>query len=216
MLVVVGAVLLSSCNDSSQDSTHREWPKSLVQDLSGPVSKKLVIVFDASGSMSDDRKIIIAKKAVNTYISALPDDVGVGVVIFGNGSLFTEIISSPISNDRNLVLDAINKTVANGGTPLSEAVQKAYDMLLTEAVSQTKVSEYHLAVVTDGRANNETSLTSTVDDILKSSPVRIFTIGFKIGEDHTLNQPGRTRYVSADNEDQLKKGLGQILAEKEE
>ncbi len=212
MLVLSATALILGCGNPAK---REGWPTAQVSNVNDPVVKKLVIVFDSSGSMSSDNNIETAKKAVRTYVSALPDSVDVGVVIFGE-KLIASIQATPISKDRTAVLNAVGKAKAGGGTPLTEAVNIAYNMLLAEAGSQKGPCEYHLAVVTDGVADNISTLAYAVNEILESSPVRIFTIGFKIGTDHTLNQPGKTRYVSADNEEELKKGLGQILAEKEE
>lgn len=41
----------------------------------------------------------------------------------------------------------------------------------------------------------------------------LHTIGFCIGEKHSLNQPGRTLYRAADNPEQLRAGLADVLAE---
>jgi hypothetical protein len=44
----------------------------------------------------------------------------------------------------------------------------------------------------------------------------LHTIGFDIGEGHSLNQPGKTDYSSAQNPEQLRKSLQDVLAESEE
>jgi hypothetical protein len=50
---------------------------------------------------------------------------------------------------------------------------------------------------------------------LKTTPINIYSIGFCIGENHALNQPGRTFYKAADNPAALRKGLEEVLAESE-
>ena len=214
MLTLIGGLFLLSCDkpDKLEDKPE-SWPISATSpDANGNVQKNLVIVFDGSGSMSEDGKIRIAKNAVKTYISSLPKDVMVGVVIFNDGDMRNETAQ----NNRSTILESIEKIHPSGSTPLTEAVRVAYENLIKIAKTQKSPAEYHLAVVTDGIANDEDSLRVVVDDIVNDSPVRIFTIGFMIGSSHALNQPGKMKYVSADNEKELKKGLGQILAEKEE
>ena len=71
------------------------------------------------------------------------------------------------------------------------------------------------AVITDGQASNKIRLNELVQFVLNNSPIQIYTIGFGIGTDHTLNQPGLTQYKPAENLDELQKGLKDVLAEAE-
>ena len=73
--------------------------------------------------------------------------------------------------------------------------------------------EYHLVIVTDGEANDGEDPREAVDALLAKSPVVLHTIGFCIGETHSLNQKGRVFYQSADNPEELRKGLTDVLAE---
>ncbi len=68
-------------------------------------------------------------------------------------------------------------------------------------------------IVTDGEASSGEDPTKVVNELLKRSPVIMHTIGFCIGEDHSLNQPGRILYKSANNPGDLRKGLQNVLAE---
>jgi hypothetical protein len=68
-------------------------------------------------------------------------------------------------------------------------------------------------IVTDGEASGGEDPTKVVNKILKRSPVIIHTIGFCIGEDHSLNQHGRILYKAANNPGDLRKGLQNVLAE---
>jgi hypothetical protein len=49
--------------------------------------------------------------------------------------------------------------------------------------------------------------------MLAETPIVVHTIGFCIGEDHVLNQPGRTFYLAADSREDLERGLDSVLAE---
>ncbi len=68
-------------------------------------------------------------------------------------------------------------------------------------------------MVTDGEASEGQDPTGAVKLILDRSPVVLHTIGFCIGERHSLNQPGRTIYRAADNPNQLRQSLSGVLAE---
>jgi Ca-activated chloride channel family protein len=52
-----------------------------------------------------------------------------------------------------------------------------------------------------------------VDKLLGESPVVLQTIGFCIGAKHALNQAGRTMYKEANNVEELRQGLADVLAE---
>jgi Ca-activated chloride channel family protein len=67
-------------------------------------------------------------------------------------------------------------------------------------------------VITDGEASHEDPR-DIVNQLIAESPVVLHTIGFCIGAEHSLNQPGRTVYQSADNPQELAQGLAEVLAE---
>jgi Ca-activated chloride channel family protein len=52
-----------------------------------------------------------------------------------------------------------------------------------------------------------------VNKIIGESPVVVQTIGFCIGAKHALNQAGRTMYREANNVEDLRQGLAEVLAE---
>ena len=82
-----------------------------------------------------------------------------------------------------------------------------------QGARQLGYGEYHLVVVTDGEASDGQDPTNVVKVILDRSPIVLHTIGFCIGTDHVLNQPGRSYYVAAESPEQLQQGLSAVLAE---
>jgi hypothetical protein len=91
----------------------------------------------------------------------------------------------------------------------------AYKAFTDQGRRQLGYGEYTIVVVTDGIANSIPQLQQVVDKIIATTPINIYSIGFCIGKEHSLNQPGRTLYKSADNPEQLDKGLREVLAESE-
>ena len=85
----------------------------------------------------------------------------------------------------------------------------------SQARKQLGYGEYTIVVVTDGIANDTRLLANRVRRILDVSPINIYTIGFCIGTDHSLNQAGRTTYKAANNPQELRQGLQEVLAEAE-
>ena len=116
-------------------------------------------------------------------------------------------------SNRARLKETVSRFNAGGSTPLATSFVAAYGLLEKQAQRQLGYGEYNIVVVTDGKANDAPTLANNVNYILEYTPVNIFTIGFCIGPEHTLNQPGRTYYSTADNPAELRQGLEQVLAE---
>ena len=174
------------------------------------LQSNIYLIFDCSGSMSGG-KIETAKNAIMQFGSSIPKETGLGLAIFdGNG--LSERLSLGVGN-RDKFFAMVKAAEAGGGTPLSEAVKIGYEALRSQAKRQLGYGEYHLVIVTDGEANTGYDPTDMVNQILQESPVLIHTIGFHIGERHSLNQPGRTIYKDAQSPQDLAEGLQSVLAE---
>jgi uncharacterized protein with von Willebrand factor type A (vWA) domain len=163
---------------------------------------------DADGN----RKIDTAKKAVVEWSKSVPTRANVGLVSFHNGVWSLQPLT-PASKER-LISTVLNIT-QGGRTPLSEAFQKSFLMLTKQGLQQLGYGEYTIVVITDGEASSRVQLNKWVHFVLDNSPIQIYTIGFGIGTDHTLNQPGLTQYKPAENLAELQMGLKEVLAEAE-
>lgn len=157
-------------------------------------------------------KIEAARAAVKAFARTIPPDANIGLLAFDNRGIAERAPLGPNQvSSINAQIDAIRP---DGGTPLLEAIRQAYKRLTAQGRKQLGYGEYHLVVVTDGMATPDTqNPTPIVNEILASSPVVIHTIGFCIGNQHALNQPGRTFYKAADNPADLAKGLSEVLGE---
>lgn len=211
---------LSTALDS-EPAPKSPWPF-LQEDKKEQVADNLLasniyIVFDASGSMGDggcsggESKIRVAKRAVLEFAKSIPANINLGMVAFDNSGTRERLPLSPL-NYQNLE-SSITAVRYGGGTPLSAAMRIGYKALTEQGKKQLGYGEYHLLVVTDGRANNVSDLNIEVNRILKYSPVVIDTIGFCIDESHSLHQPGKTNYSTASDYDSLVKGMRSVLAE---
>jgi hypothetical protein len=67
-------------------------------------------------------------------------------------------------------------------------------------------------VATDGEANFGQDPAGIID-ATRPTPVMIHTIGFCIGEKHSLNRKGITLYQEATDLTSLRQGLEEVLAE---
>ena len=175
------------------------------------------LVFDGSGSMGDrecasgQTKIKVAKSAMVEFISKIPDDANIGLLVFDNSGTRERVALGQNSKDRTI--DAILKVQAGGGTPLDSAIRLAYKSLTRQAKSQLGYGEYHLVVITDGEATSGQNPANIVGKVTNKSPVVLHTIGFCISGRHSLNQAGVTLYKSANNPTELARGLDSVLAE---
>ena len=181
------------------------------------LTTNIYVVFDGSGSMSDagcsggSKKVVAAKKALIAFADSLPVDANLGMLAFDTAGTSERVALG--SRNRPLFKSSVEQVKPGGGTPLKTAITEAYDRLTDQAKKQLGYGEYHLVVVTDGAASEREDPTITVSTVLKDSPVIVHTIGFCINEDHSLNQPGRTLYRTANDTKSLQQGLQTILAE---
>jgi Ca-activated chloride channel family protein len=177
------------------------------------------VVLDGSGSMQDRgcsggmSKFDSAVEALNTFFAGIPEDANVGLLVFDHHG-FSERVPLGVNN-RTQLRQALQEARPNGGTPLSRAVEAGYEALTREAGQQLGYGEYHLVIVTDGEANQGFDPTEIVNRIIDRTAIVIHTIGYCIGSGHSLNQPGRTLYSTADSAASLSRELQAVLAEAE-
>ncbi len=179
------------------------------------------LVLDGSGSMLDAgysnnrSKIDVAREAIAQFVNNVPASAKLGLFVFDS---YGESERVPLAlHNRDTVAQVLADTNAGGGTPLRTAISAGYEKLTSEAMRQLGYGEYHLVVITDGMPSgwNE-SPDEIMQTIRRDSPVVVHTIGFCIGTDHVLNQPGMAYYVAADSPQQLASGLDSVLAESNE
>lgn len=207
----------------AQTATRDDWPSlrgdNAVAASGAPAAtSNYYVVLDGSGSMrrvdcSDGKpKIEVAVAALSRFIQSVPAQANLGLAVFDDAGL-SERVPLGVGN-REAFEAALHKVDVQGGTPLKSSIELAYDKLTTQARQQLGYGDYHLVLVTDGYPDPaREDPAEAVDKLLQNSPVVLHTIGFCLGEDHVLNQPGRVYYTAADSPEQLSAGLGNVLAE---
>ena len=186
-----------------------------------PLARNFVLIFDGSGSMADVKcsgnltKCEAAKKAVLEWSAGVPADANLGLVSFHANSQGLTVLELS-AGGREQFIQTVKGISPGGKTPLTNALGQAFTMLELQAQSQLGYGDYTVVIVTDGIANDPKKLSQGVDWVLAKTPINIHTIGFCIGDKHSLNQKGRTWYRAADNPEQLRQGLQEALAESED
>ena len=181
--------------------------------------KNFVLVLDGSGSMArqgcsgNRSKHEVAREAVIDWATQVPENAGLGLVVFDRNGFSTRLPLGIANRDQ--FKQEVEKVVPDNKTPLTMALDTAYRMLTEQAKRQLGYGDYTVVIVTDGAADDINSLAQSVNMVLTQSPVMIHTIGFCIEADHSLNSAGRTTYVAANNPAELRKGLQEVLAEAE-
>lgn len=193
------------------------WPPPSINDevevdLKKTGTKNYYIIFDGSGSMAGE-KIEIARRAFVKFIKSVPEKANIGLTSFDASGFYER---APLGSSKNKIIEEVNKIKAGGNTPLGGCIEIAYLQLGLQARKQMGYGEYSLIILTDGQATDGGKMGEAVDLILRETPITIHTIGLQIGTGHALNQPGRIYYKSAQNLDELSKGLESVLAETED
>jgi Ca-activated chloride channel homolog len=186
----------------------------LPANASVSMTSNYYFVFDGSGSMLDDNKIIEAKKACTIFINSLPENINVGLIVFDNNRRadhdFNEVIPlSPINKQK--LLDAIKAIDPNSGTPLGEAIVFAVNRLKEQRKLQMGYGEFRLIVITDGQANGKVEI-KDAGLLAMQKAVPIYTLGFKMDSDHELYK-WSLWHATANTQEELVKGLQETVSE---
>ena len=235
LAILLLAGVISACevsNESQQTNvlpsspvdSRIEWPPPSNDTQSVVVARDLLatdyeVVLDSSGSMdgracgSKVSKSEAAKQALKVFATRVPAGANLGLIVFDSDGITERVALGTGSANRTAFMDAVMRTKPGGGTPLWHAITLAKEKIEAQGRSQLGYGQYHIVVVTDGEADITSNPASVVNEINTRSPIIIHTVGFCIGEDHSLNQPGRIFYREAASPEQLQEGLTEVLAE---
>jgi hypothetical protein len=231
MVTLIGCVCES--NEDQQTAQNKQsakyvWPPPASKDEAVSLAPNLLtnnfmLIMDFSGSMAERgcsgnlSKAEAAKNAIAEYLKIVPEDANLGLIIFDGRGIHEYVQLG--TNNRQKILQQVNAGSPDNGTPLLDAITLGKTSLEIQAQHQLGYGQYHLVIVTDGEATPSCQdPTSVINNILKNprNPINIRTIGFCIGNDHPLNQKGKTNYATAQNPQELINGLKAVQAESEQ
>jgi len=173
-------------------------------------------LFDMSGSMDENcsgkRKIDGAKEAVTRFMKNIPDDVNIGLMLFGTRSGDDYAEALPIaSGNKEEFLRIIDSLQPNGGTPLGEALLASVDKIVEQYKKQLGYGTYRIIIITDGEQTG-INLRQPCNYLARHGFIGLYSIGLCMKSSHTLKKYSLS-YRDANNYEELEQALVEATAE---
>ena len=139
----------------------------------------LIFTIDVSGSMEREDRLGLVKRSLRLLVDELRPSDEVGIVIYGSRG---QVILKPTSGeDKNTIIEAIDRLQSGGSTFVEEGLELAYDM----AVDQVEPGRItRVIVLSDGVGNvGNTSADSILREVRGQVDrgVTLTTVGFGMG-----------------------------------
>jgi len=138
----------------------------------------VVLVFDTSGSMNDDQKIIHARQGAAALISLLDDEDTLSLLPFSSESHWAGQ-NLRMKDQRATAQASVSTLTASGGTKLFDTINQAYAYLQANP-DPTRISA--VVVLTDGADTESTlklpELIRRIKADSEKKNIRVFTIGY--------------------------------------
>jgi uncharacterized protein YegL len=191
---------------------------SAVEQDSGVYQDNIVIVLDASGSMTENMqrapgmtRMQAAKQALHKVVESVPESTNVGLLVFSGSNLQTDWVYPLSRVDRARLNQAIDLPEPAGATPLGAYLKKGADALLAQRQAQRGYGTYRLLMVTDGEATDQGLVDAYLPDVL-SRGVTVDVIGVDMTADHALATRVNS-YRRADDPESLVRAVSEVFAE---
>lgn len=169
-----------------------------------------------SGSMDEDcsgkKKIDGAKDAVTRFMKNIPDDVNIGLMLFGTRSAhgYDEVL--PIgSGNKGEFMKIINSLEPTGKTPLGEALLASVDKIVEQYKKQLGYGIYRIIIITDGEQTG-IDLKQPCSYLAQHGFIGLYSIGLCMKSSHTLKKYSLS-YRDANNYEELEQALVEATAE---
>lgn len=127
----------------------------------------VILVIDSSGSMTYNDSSNIRIQAAKSFVDKLGENDRGAVIDFDN---YSSILCS-LTNDKELLNNAIDMIDSYGGTNLSRGIAPAIDMLMEQ--SNSEEAYRYIIMLTDGDGSYDNGLTA----MAKDEGISIYTIG---------------------------------------
>ena len=177
----------------------------------------VVIVLDGSGSMArplpgaDTDKMTAAKAALKQVLASVPQETHIGLLVFSAKGVSDEWIYPLGPRDDTKLMQAIDRPMPGGGTPLGAYLKKGADRLLEERAKQFGYGTFRLLVVTDGEAQDQQAVERFTPEIIARG-IKVDVIGVAMNQRHTLATKVHS-YRSANDPASLKRAIAEVFGE---
>ncbi len=220
--LLAASVVGARAQETPPDAAWKTRLSSLQEEYNTQTGTALFIVFDDSGSMRDDNKLVMAKKAFRAWIEHAPADYRFSLTAINAGSLV------PLArNNRKEVLAAVDRLRASGETPLADTIARIHDTVTRYGGAVEHIHETGLryrasgalyvrqvvVILTDGEDTTKRGDQGVRDEMerLRREGVEVVAFGYK-GEADYLNGSA-THFYSPNNGQDISQGLDAIQAE---
>lgn len=164
------------------------WQGTVVEDLM-PVSFEsqeqhdtpslaVLLVIDRSGSMSEHRRIELAREAARAAVRELEDDAEVGILAFDH-EVTTITPIQPVAN-RARILNQIDRIQIRGGTDIARALDASYEKI---AFNPARVR--HVILLTDGISPEDNIFTEIMPS-MRIEDITVTTVAVGQGSETSL------------------------------
>ena len=181
---------------------------SLQEEQDAQTGVAVSIVFDDSGSMNDNHKLAMAKKAFRAWIEHAPDSYRFGLTALNAGELV------PLQrNDRAQILAAVNALEADGNTPLARTIAQAGAEIRQRRAAGAVYERQVVVILTDGEDTTRRGIKGVQEEIRNLCKNRVEVIAFGYQGEGDYMKGSATHFYSPENGGDISKGLNAIGSE---
>lgn len=171
----------------------------------------IVFLIDVSGSMSEANKLPLLKSSLKVLVDQLRKQDKVSMVVYAGAAGL--VLPPTPGNEKQTILDALNKLNAGGSTAGGEGIELAYK---TAAENFEKVGNNRVVLATDGDFNVGISSQGDLQRLIeekRKTGIFLTCLGFGMGnyKDNrleTLADKGNGNYAYIDNMQESNRFLG--------
>ena len=171
-------------------------------DMKTAPNNNLVFLIDVSGSMSDDDKLPLLKRAFKLLVNQLREDDQVSIVVYaGNAGV---VLDGADGDEPEKILKALDELEAGGSTAGGEGIELAYKLAKEHYI---KKGNNRIIIATDGDFNVGVSSQEELETLIESKRddgIYLSVLGFGQGniQDNimeTIADKGNGNYNYIDN-----------------
>lgn len=188
--------------------------QALQDEKQAQTATAITIIFDTSGSMEEDNKMKEAKNAFATWLKELPQTYSLGLIDFASGTGRLVVPIGREEGQREAIAGHVSVSKPYGKTPIVQCLQLARKEIAKRRAEYSPYERHVVVVFTDGFETVDPSGTRGVlKEILALRKEIVEVVGIGFHGQGSYMKPAATRYMEADNEEELVQSLLDVDAE---